>query len=257
MKNYFDLSDQLAIVTGASSGLGVEFAHALANQGANIALIARREDKLIELANILEAKYKVDVIVAVADLTKEDDVKNAVDKIYKKFNRIDILVNNAGTVNNKPTVDLSLEEWNHVIDINLGGLFLMTKYVARHMEAANYGRIINIASMNGIIASSIGTIAPYTASKGGVINLTRQWAAEYSKKGITVNAIAPGMFPSEIMDTDTAENPELQQYYNMTIPLGRPGTLAEIHPGIIFLASKENSYFTGQTIVIDGGTTIV
>ena len=221
MKNLFDLTGQVAIVTGTSSGIGIEVAKALANQGANIVLLARRMDKLESVKEMIEKDYNVKALAIPCDLTIEEDIRKAVEEVIKEFGQIDILVNNAGAIVNKPTEEMSLEEWNLVVNVNLTGVFLMTKHVVPYMKEKEYGRIINISSMNGLIANLNGHIAPYTATKGGVINLTRQWGAEYSKDGITCNSIAPGMFPSEMMDTDLDNNTEWAAYLQIAIPASR------------------------------------
>ena len=254
MKDIFDLSGQVALITGASSGLGVEFAKALASKGANVALFARREEKLKEVAADIE-KMNVKALPVKCDVTDEAQIENAVSKVIDTFGKIDILINNAGFCFVKPTAEMRMEDWNRVMDVNLDGVFLMTKHVAPYMVKQSYGRIINIGSMYGLRANTTGAIAHYYASKGAIPQLTRGWAQEYALNGITVNAIAPGMFPSEIMIDEGTD--EFNAFIRQLVPVGRVGRLEELDGLIIFLASNACSYVTGQTIPIDGGKTAI
>lgn len=253
-RNIFDLTGKVAFITGASSGLGVEFAKALAIQGADIALLARREDKLKTVAKEIE-DFGVRALPVKCDVTDEEQIANAVEKVIDTFGRIDILINNAGFCFVKPTSEMSLEDWNRVMDVNLDGVFLTTKHVTPHMVKQNYGRIINIGSMYGLRANTTGPIAHYYASKGAIPQLTRGWAQEYALNGITVNAVAPGMFPSEIMIDENSE--EFNAFIKQLVPVGRVGRLEELDGLIVFLASESCSYVTGQTIAIDGGKTAI
>ncbi|MGH2638886.1 MAG: SDR family NAD(P)-dependent oxidoreductase [Rhabdochlamydiaceae bacterium] len=206
VKQLFDVKDQVAIVTGASSGLGQVFAETLASQGANIAICARRREKLESFARKLESKYKISVLTMVLDVNDETKVKEFMAKIYKKFKHIDILVNNAGTVAVSPSTEMEKQEWAHVVDTNLISVFIVAREAAKYMIKQKSGKIINISSIYGQVAD-IFPLSAYHAAKGGVINLTRALAVEWAKKGINVNAISPGYFPSE-MTEDFFSNPK-------------------------------------------------
>lgn len=251
MRDLFDLKNKKAIVTGASSGLGVQFAKALAEYGADVALLARRFDRLQSLAQEIE-KLGVQALPIKCDVTSEQEVENAVKLVEEKFGKIDILVNNAGIVNSYPTEDLPLEEWNKVINTNLTGVFLVAKHVARVMKKHKSGSIINIASIAGFVSFEGMSVAAYGASKGGVVNLTRYLASEWGKYGIRVNAIAPGFFPSE-MTQGLIGNPQILAYIQSRTALDRWGQDGELNGILIYLASDASSYTTGQIIAVDGG----
>lgn len=251
MRDLFDLKNKKAIVTGASSGLGVQFAKALAEYGADVALLARRFDRLQSLAQEIE-KLGVQALPIKCDVTSEQEVENAVKLVEEKFGKIDILVNNAGIVNSYPTEDLPLEEWNKVINTNLTGVFLVAKHVARVMKKHKSGSIINIASIAGFVSFEGMSVAAYGASKGGVVNLTRYLASEWGKYGIRVNAIAPGFFPSE-MTQGLIDNPQILAYIQTRTALDRWGHEGELNGILIYLASDASSYTTGQIIAVDGG----
>lgn len=252
---YFDLHGQNAIVTGASSGLGVQFAKALATQGANVALLARRSEKLANVKNELEA-LGVKAIAITTDVTEEESIISAVSQITSTWNQVHILVNNAGVSTLSPAEDMSEADWDKVINTNLKGVWMVAKHVAKHMIAHQYGRIINTASMYGLVGNSFFPASNYHAAKGGVVNLTRALAAEWAKHNITVNAIGPGFFESEM--TEAAISSEaFVNYVKQSCPMQRIGQPGELNTALIFLAAKESSYITGQTIYVDGGWTAV
>lgn len=252
MRNYMDLTGRVAIVTGASSGLGYEYSKALAENGARVAGFARRLDKLEGLQKEIEAAGGTFLPVQ-CDVSKEDQVAAGVDQVVKAFGSIDILVNNAGAIAPCPTVDLDLEKWQKVVDVSLTGYFLMAKHVGKVMIEHNYGRVINTASMFGRIASFHNPILAYNATKGAVPNFTRGLAQEWAQYNITVNAIGPGMFPSEMM----VPNKKTDEYLKARCPIGRMGRIDELCGQLLLFASESNSYTTGQTIYIDGGWTSV
>jgi len=255
MKNYFDLTGQVAVVTGCSTGLGVQMAKALANQGAKIVAIARRKEMIDAVAKELTETYGVEAIGVQCDITDTAKVEAAVDEILAKFGRIDILVNNAGTGAVAPAEDITDDQLNHEMNVDLGGTFKMARAVAKKaMLPAKYGRIINIASMYGLVGNKICGSAPYHAAKGAVVNLTRALAAEWSSKGINVNAICPGYFYTPLTK-ETLDSDFFQQNAKTMIPAERYGNEGELDSAAIFLASPSSSYVTGIMVPVDGGYT--
>jgi NAD(P)-dependent dehydrogenase (short-subunit alcohol dehydrogenase family) len=257
MKNYFDMTGRVAIVSGASSGIGVEYARALASQGAKVAIFARRYEKLQEVAKMLEEEIPGSSILPVkCDVTVENEVITAVGKVVETFGKIDILFNNAGIVDATPLHLLEEAQWDKVIDTDLKSVFLVSKHVLPHMMEANYGRIINTASMLGAVGSVNVATHSYNAAKSALVNLTRAMGAFYGKYGITVNAIGPSLFYSEMTKDNLFTEPFLT-YYKKTCPLGRPGELFELDGAVLYFASEISSYTTGQILYIDGGWTSI
>ena len=253
VKELFDLSRRTAIVTGGSRGIGKEMAEGLAEAGANIVLCARRQEWLDGTVEEFAAKG-FNARGTVADVSKSDDVQNAVDETISHFGRIDILINNAGISWGAMPEDMALEKWQKVLDVNLTGCFLMAQAAGREMLKHGSGSIINVASISGITSSANGPFyAGYVASKAGLIGLTRELAASWGRKGIRVNAIAPGFFHSRLADA-VIDIYETSIQENNPIPrIGREG---ELKGTVVFLASDASSYITGQTIVVDGGMTV-
>ncbi|MBR6420730.1 MAG: SDR family oxidoreductase [Oscillospiraceae bacterium] len=255
MKNYFDLSGQVALVTGCSTGLGVQMAKALASQGAKIAAVARRQNLLDEVAAEISREFGVEAIGVACDITDTENVKKAVAAILERFGRIDILINNAGTGAVAPAEDITDEQFQHEMDVDLFGSFKVAREVAKHaMIPAKYGRIINIASMYGLVGNKIAPSSPYHAAKGGVVNMTRALASEWGEKGITVNAICPGYFYTPLT-TETLNSDFFIQYAKQMIPLARYGNEGELDTAALFLASKNSAYVNGAIIPVDGGYT--
>ncbi|MCD8133251.1 MAG: SDR family oxidoreductase [Clostridiales bacterium] len=255
MKNYFDLSGQVAVVTGASTGLGVQMAKALANQGAGIVCLARRKEKVDANAAEIASAYGVNAIGVKCDITDTAAVEAAVDEILQKMGRIDILINNAGTGAVAPAEDITDEQFMNEVNIDLAGTFKMARAVAKKaMIPAGYGRIINIASMYGLVGNKIAPATPYHAAKGGVVNLTRALAAEWGEKGINVNAICPGYFETPLTK-ETLESEFFQEYARTMIPMSRYGKEGELDTAAIFLASPCSSYVNGLICAVDGGYT--
>lgn len=243
----FDLTGKVAFVTGASSGIGRASAIALANQGAKVAIVARRMEKLQALAAEIKSRGK-EALPIEMDVTKKEDITAAITKTVSTFGRLDILLNDAGALSYKPFLDVTDEEWNKVMETNLRGYFWVAQMAAKEMAKNKWGRIVNIAS----IAARIGfaQISHYCASKGGVVSLTQAMAIELAPLGILVNAIAPGGIATEMAD---ASDPSMKQLFDARVPLKRIGQPEEIAAGVCFLASNEASYVTGSTLTIDGG----
>ena len=257
MKNYFDLTGQVAIITGCSTGLGVQMAKALANQGANIVCLARRQNKVDENAAMLKETYGVDALGISCDITDTARVEAAVDEVLAKFGRIDILVNNAGTGGVTPAEDIPDEMLLNEINIDLVGTFKMARTCAKKaMLPAGYGRIINIASMYGLVGNKIAPSSPYHAAKGGVVNLTRALAAEWGERGVNVNAICPGYFYTPLTE-ETLNSDFFQAYAKQAIPLSRYGKEGELDTTVIYLASPASTYVNGDIVPVDGGYTCI
>ncbi|MCR4742048.1 MAG: SDR family oxidoreductase [Treponema sp.] len=255
MKNYFDLTGQVAVVTGCSTGLGVQMAKALANQGAKIVAIARRKEKIDEVAKEIADTFKVETLAIPCDITDTDKVNAAVDEVLKKFGRIDIVINNAGTGAVAPAEDITDEQFYNEMNIDLFGSFRVARACAKKaMIPAKYGRVINIASMYGMVGNKVAPASPYHAAKGGVVNLTRGLAAEWGKYNINVNAICPGYFYSPLTK-ETLDSEFFQQNAQTMIPLSRYGNEGELDTAAIFLSSPASSYVTGVILPVDGGYT--
>jgi gluconate 5-dehydrogenase len=251
----FDLKGRVAVISGASSGLGRQMARAFAHQGASLVILARRIEKLEELKNELESEG-TKVVAIKCDVTSTEDINNAATETEKVFGKVDILVNCAGSSKDKGVLEMNDEEWNFTIDTDLTSVFRMTRAFANIMKKNNYGRVINIASMYGMVGNSeIPTIA-YHSSKGGVVNFTRAAAAELAPYNITVNAICPGYFYTELT-TAVLDTPRFQEFAQNHVPMKRYGKEGELNAGAIFLASEEASYVTGVILPIDGGYTAV
>ncbi len=246
----FSVGGKVAIVTGASSGLGVAFSAGLAEAGADIVLGARRADKLADTAKLVAAAGRRSAAVA-TDVASPADCQGLVDVAMEAFGRVDILINNAGVGTAVPATRETPEEFRQVIEVNLNGCYWMAQACARVMAPGS--SIVNISSVLGITTAALPQAA-YSASKAGLLGLTRDLAQQWSgRKGIRVNAIAPGFFASEM--TGQYRPGYLQEQLHR-VPLGRPGDPAELTAAVLFLASDAGSYVTGQTIVVDGGFTL-
>jgi NAD(P)-dependent dehydrogenase (short-subunit alcohol dehydrogenase family) len=248
----FRLDGKVAIVTGASSGLGARFAKVLDSAGAKVVLVARRLERLEALADEL-----TDALPVKCDLQQTDELDHVVQAATEKYGRVDVLVNNAGMVDAGPAIDEPLDRFRDVIDVNLIAPFALAQRAARAMlEGDDGGAIVNIASILGL--RGVGQIpqAGYAASKGGIVNLTRELGAQWARKGIRVNAIAPGWFESE-MTSDMFAEESGHKWVARRAPMGRHGKEGELDGALLFLASDASSYVTGQILAVDGGWTSV
>jgi NAD(P)-dependent dehydrogenase (short-subunit alcohol dehydrogenase family) len=247
----FDLRGRVAIVTGASGGLGSRFARLLAAAGAEVIAAARRTDRVEALAAADERIAAVSL-----DVTDAESRARLFELVDDRHGRIDLLVNNAGLCRTEPAELGSVESFEEVVDVNLTSLFAMAQLAGRRMLEQGGGSIVNIASMYGLVAPGRLQQASYAASKGGVVNLTRQLSAEWVRRGVRVNAIAPGFFPSE-MTIDLFESERSLTWLRRNAPIGRPGAPDELDGALLLLASDAGSYISGQTLAVDGGWTSV
>ena len=251
----FSLKDRVVVVSGASSGLGSQMARGFAAQGATLVITARRLEKLEALAEEIR-KMGVECLPLKCDVTDPEQVNAVASAVEKAFGKVDVLVNCAGSAKNAGVLEMTDEEWDFTMSADLDSVFYVTRAFANIMKKNNYGRIINIASMYGLVGNpAIDTVA-YHASKGGVVNFTRAVAAELAKYNITCNCICPGYFATELTEA-VLSTEEFTAYMKATVPLGRYGKTGELNAGAIFLASDEASYVTGVILPIDGGYTAI
>lgn len=248
----FQLQGQVAIVTGASSGLGERFAHVLHAAGATVVAAARRSDRLEELRQQIDDDTRFATLVA--DITDDSACSRVVEETLARFEHIDVLVNNAGAGDAMPAEEESPQHFRDIVNVNLNALFVLSHLVGKHMVERGQGSIVNIASIYGLVAASPIKQASYCASKAGVVNLTRELAVQWARRGVRVNAIAPGFFPSE-MAAEVLADDSTYAYIRRNCPVGRSGQAGELDGILLFLCSDASTYCTGQTIAIDGGWT--
>jgi len=248
-KDLFDLSGKAAIVTGASRGLGQYFSRALARAGADLVITSRRLESLAAFKEEIESTGRRALPLEL-DVRNYESIQRMVEKAVEFYGKIDILVNNAGCNVRKPSLEITLEDWNLVLDTNLRGTFFVAREVAKKMIPHKKGRIINIGSVTSVFGYA--GIAPYCASRGGVKQLTMSLADEWGIHGITVNCLAPGWFETE-QNKGLYEDKQWLAYLTDRFPLKRTGLPNDLDGAIIFLASDASRYITGQTILVDGG----
>ncbi len=248
----FRLDQRIAIVTGASKGLGRAMAEGLASAGARLVLCSRKESEVHVVAREIERDYQAQTLGVAADVTSPEDVARLVATAIETFGKIDILINNAGINIRGPIDELTYDQFREVQRINVDGTWLMTREVIPHMKAARYGRIINMASTLGVVGLANRT--PYTSSKGAVVQMTRGLGLELAPFGVTCNAICPGPFLTP-MNEPIADTEEAKKFIIGAVAMERWGRMEEIQGAAIFLASDASSYMTGSLLTVDGGWT--
>ena len=250
-RNLFNLKGKVALVTGGNGGLGLGMALGLAEAGANIAIAARNPDKTSDAIKQIEG-VGVRAISVPTDVTKETEIESMISQTLDKLGQIDILVNNSGVTMRKEPEDLSGDEWDHVLNVNLRACFLASKTVYPHMRDQGSGKIINIGSMTSIFGGG-GSGAPYSSSKGGIVQLSKSLAVAWAKDNIQSNAILPGWFTTELTAAIPERQKERYQLISSRIPAGRWGDPEELAGVAVFLASPASDYVTGSVIAVDGG----
>ena len=260
----FDYTGKVVAVTGASSGLGKQMSEGYAKQGANLVLLARRVERLQDSAKEWSEKYGVDVLPVACDVTSAESIAAAVAAVKEHFGHCEVIVNCAGGEKGTgtPLVDFKRDDWDFTLNLDLTSVFSMAQAFANFMKEAmaegkqSYGRIINIASIYGLVGNTALPTIAYHTSKGAVVNFTRGAAAELATSGITVNAICPGYFYTELT-TETLDTEYFQNFAKQSVPMQRYGHEGELNSVAIFLGAEESSYVTGQIIAVDGGYTCV
>ena len=245
----FSLEGKVAVVTGGTSGIGRALSLGLADAGANVIATARRKEQVDDTAKEIEARGRQTLRMA-SDVGDRSTLETLLAAVLERFSKVDILVNCAGMIKRTPTLDLPEAEWTNILNTNLTGTLRACQVFGRHMLDRGYGRIVNIASLNSFVALS--EVAAYAASKAGVASLTRSLAVEWSKKGVTVNAVAPGVFRTDLNAQLLDSTPRGQELL-MRTPMGRFGKTEELVGAVVYLASDSASFVTGQILVVDGG----
>ena len=251
----FDLSGKVAIVTGGNGGIGLGMALGLAGAGANIVIAARNMEKTAQAQQEIEALGVKSLGLAV-DMNNEPEIAGMIGQTIGEFGRVDILVNNAGTVVRKDPQDLEVEEWDTVLNVNLRSSFIAAKAAYPHMKSQGGGKIIGIGSMFSLFGGG-GSGAPYSASKGGMVQLSKSLAVAWAKDNIQSNAILPGWFMTTLTAAIPANQPERYDLINRRIPTGRWGEAEELQGAVVFLSSRASDYVTGAVLTVDGGYSVM
>ncbi|HKF47373.1 MAG TPA: glucose 1-dehydrogenase [Terracidiphilus sp.] len=251
-ENLFDLTGQVALVTGASRGLGQYFARALARAGADMILTSRKRADLAEFSAEIAAMGRRAVSLEL-DVREQKSIEQMAGEAEAAFGQVHILVNNAGCNVRKPALEVTWDDWNLILDTNLRGSFFVAQAIAHGMVARGYGRIINIGSVTSVFGYA--GLAPYGASRGGIRQLTMSLAADWGAHGVTVNCLAPGWFKTK-QNQVMYEDPGWVEYLVERIPAGRPGMPNDLDGAVVFLASEASRYVTGQTLLVDGGISV-
>jgi 2-deoxy-D-gluconate 3-dehydrogenase len=249
----FDLEGKVAIVTGGNGGIGLGIAQALASAGAKVAIVGRNPEKTTAAAEYLADAHRVGAQAVVADVARPDQIDHIAEQVMQRFKAIDILFNNAGINIRRPPQEMSLEQWQTVLDVNLTSAFLLSKAVYPAMREAGAGKIINIGSMTSIFGASFAPA--YATSKGGIVQLTKSLALAWAKDNIQVNAILPGWFDTELTQQARVEVPELHAKVTERIPMGRWGKPEDMAGAAVWLAGRGSDYVTGIALPVDGGYT--
>lgn len=255
VRELFDLSGRVAVVTGGSRGLGLEMAEGLGEAGARIVVAARRADWLGPAEERLRERG-IEVATVTCDVSDPQQARQLIQTALERYGRVDVLVNNAGVTWAAPVEEMPVERWRHVLEVNLTGAFLVTQAAVPVMKAAGWGRIVNVASVAGLVGApaEIMDTVGYTASKGGLIALTRDLAVKLARFGITVNAVAPGFFRTRMSERLLER---VGDRVVATVPMGRLGREGDLKGVVVFLASEAARYVTGQVLAVDGGATAV
>ena len=255
MKEFFDIKDYCVIITGANRGLGKEMALAFADCGANVVITCRDLNSVAELVKVIEKK-NVQVLPIKMDVRNEDEINQMVEDVMEKFGKIDVLVNNAAICQTVEVENMKTSDWNETIDVNLTGVFQVSKAVGRKMILRKKGSIINISSISGFIMNHPQKHTAYCVSKAGVIMLTKGMAAEWAEYNIRVNSVAPGYTTGGMAKSSVEEGGEMAERWRSLIPMHRFGKPGELSGILIYLASEASTYTTGATFLIDGGFTV-